>query len=369
MQLTASPPGSIRGRLAAATCALVGVAATPVDAVEVSSAGLFYSEPDGITAIETRGSYRARLGESATLTLVGTFDSLTGASPNGAPPSRLTQTFTRASGGGSYSIAPGETPVDDSFEDSRVEGSGSLAWSLGRETKVVVGTSYSTETDYESFGFEGHILRDLFGKNTTISLGLSRALDTIDPVGGAPIPLATMRRAGLPQPKTDASEDKTVTDVVAGWTQVIDAASIVQMNYSHHRSSGYLTDPYKFVALVQAPSAASPGTPFEYVYESRPDSRTKHALFGRGKRAFDRDVLDVSYRYHWDDWGVRSHTVEGRYRWEPSRDHGFEPQLRYYHQSSADFYTHSLIDGTPAPDHVSADARLATFDSWTTALR
>ncbi|GJM43252.1 MAG: hypothetical protein DHS20C21_00940 [Gemmatimonadota bacterium] len=369
MQLSATKPGSVRRRLAAAACVLVGATATPVDAIEVSSANLVYSESNRVTVLETRGSLRADFGDRNTLTILTTFDSLTGASPNGAVPSPLPQVFTRASGGGSYTMPPGETPVDDSFEDTRIAGSASLARSLGRMTTMNLGASYSTEFDYESVGIDARIAHDVFQRNTTLSLGLSRSFDTVDPVGGPPVPLATMRRGGLPQPKAEGPEHKAVTDAVIGVTQVVDAVTLVQMNYAFHHSSGYLTDPYKLVSVVQAEDAVSPGTPFEYVYEKRPGSRTKHALYGRAKRALDLDVLDVSYRYLWDDWGVRSHTIEGRYHWEATSAHGLEPQLRYYRQVAADFFAYHLVDGAEKPVNVSADARLADLHSWTAALQ
>jgi len=59
-------------------------------------------------------------------------DSLTGASANGAVPATMVQTFTTPSGGGgcddddedgggsAYKVAPNETPLDDSFEDTRI---------------------------------------------------------------------------------------------------------------------------------------------------------------------------------------------------------------------------------------------------------
>ena len=49
------------------------------------------------------------------------------------------------------------------------------------------------------------------------------------------------------------------------------------------------------------------------------------------------DVIDGSYRFMTDDWGVTSHTIDLKYHWQ--LDHAYlEPHLRYYLQSEADFY-------------------------------
>lgn len=123
------------------------------------------------------------------------------------------------------------------------------------------------------------------------------------------------------------------------------------------------------ISVVDGATSANPGDPVDYVYESRPDARTKHSLFGLMKRYFAGDVVDLSYRFLWDDWGIRSHTVELRYRWELGERQFLQPQLRYYHQSAADFYVYNLINGDPLPFHASADYRLGTFDAYTVAAR
>ena len=49
-------------------------------------------------------------------------------------------------------------------------------------------------------------------------------------------------------------------------------------------------------------------------------------------------MLDLSYRYGTDDWGIDSHTVEARYRLRLGGAAYIEPQLRWYKQGAADFY-------------------------------
>ncbi|MBZ0267648.1 DUF3570 domain-containing protein, partial [bacterium] len=171
------------------------------------------------------------------------------------------------------------------------------------------------------------------------------------------------------------SEYKTVTDGLIGVTQILDRNTWLQVNYSLSRASGYLTDPYKLISVVQDEGGTSPGDPVEplvgdpYLYERRPDTRLKHALYAETKHSFGRDVADVSYRYLWDDWGIRSHTVEGTYHLEIGERTSFEPQVRYYRQTAADFWTHSLVQGEALPDNATADTRLGEFHAWTGALK
>jgi hypothetical protein len=58
------------------------------------------------------------------LNLKVTIDALTGASASGAVAQPDVQTFTRPSGQGQYTIAAGDTPLDDTFHDTRVQFNG-----------------------------------------------------------------------------------------------------------------------------------------------------------------------------------------------------------------------------------------------------
>jgi hypothetical protein len=114
-----------------------------------------------------------------------------------------------------------------------------------------------------------------------------------------------------------------------------------------------------------------------YVYEQRPRSRNRTSLYLQSKSAFGTDVLDVSYRFYRDDWGIRSHTAEARYRFESARGWYIEPQLRAYRQNAADFWRGWLVEGgewssashTALVANASADPRLAAFNATTFGLK
>ena len=170
-------------------------------------------------------------------------------------------------------------------------------------------------------------------------------------------------------------------DLIAGVTQVIDENSLFQFNYSFSMADGYLNDPYKIVSVVDpvtgAPvfaNALEPNMP-SAVFENRPDSRTKHSIFGQYKRfmADSGDVLDTSYRFMLDDWGINSHTIDLKFRKTLSNRKFLQPHFRFYQQGAADFYTPFLVSGDEpqsgdASRHASADYRLGEFTGYTIGL-
>jgi hypothetical protein len=174
------------------------------------------------------------------------------------------------------------------------------------------------------------------------------------------------------------SDDKTVVDALIGVTQVLGRHTLLRLNYSYSDSSGYLTDPYKVLSIVdpvtgelvpRTPAPGLSGPAGVYVYESRPDSRRKQGLYAELRHDFSGKVLDVSYRYSTDDWEVDSHTLESRFRLPLGASNYIEPHVRYYTQTAASFYRYSLPDTLPLPQFASADARLADLDAYTFGVK
>ncbi len=369
MQLKKS--SSVRHALAAATCTLLGSVTQASHADEDStdwefdSTVLFYSEPDRVSAVEPVINARREIGDDENINLRLTLDTLTGASANGAVATDKVQTFTRPSGNGQYTAQPGETPLDDTFKDTRVALSGSWEKPLSRMIRSNLGASVSKEFDYLSLGVNGLLSYDLNNRNTTLQTGLSFASDTIDPLGGIPIPFKSMAQPGEEQPRQEGTEDKNTVDLLLGVTQVIDKKTIGQLSYSLSNSSGYHTDPFKFLSLVDGVS----GETLDYVFEDRPDSRQKHSLYGSIKHHFTNDVATASYRFYTDDWGIDSHTLDLKYRKNLGKERYLEPHLRLYQQSQADFYRHSLTSLPGPGKFASADYRLGEFTATTVGLK
>ncbi|MCG3204684.1 MAG: hypothetical protein KCHDKBKB_01399 [Elusimicrobia bacterium] len=361
----------ITRKLSSATCALLGaLPAAHANEQEkswaVDTAVLHYSEADNrVQAIEPVIEFKKQFREGREGTVKLTLDVLTGATPNGATATNTAQTFTRPSGSGSYTVPAGEIPLDDTFHDTRVALNGSWKHPLSRLSVLTLGANFSKEYDFLSMGASALISRDFNQKNTTLTFGLSSEVDQIDPVGGVPVPFANTVASGLSQPRQGAGDNKTLIDAILGVTQIINRRTLMQLNYSLSSASGYLNDPYKFLSRVDP----NTGSTVDYVYESRPDSRTKHALYWLTRYHLNRDVVSVSYRYFFDDWGINSHTVDLNYNWKFSEKQYLEPRFRFYNQSEADFFHVNLLSGTPLPTEASADYRLAKFNGLTYGLK
>jgi hypothetical protein len=289
----------------------------------------------------------------------------------------------------------GELPLDDTFEDTRVAADVSWTQPLGRLTTLDVGGGASYEYDYRHLGINANIAREFNKRNTTLSAGLAFGADSVDPVGGVPTPFAALAAAGGEPDDEDraaaldddegggdddgegggggASESKNVTDALLGVTQVIGPRTLLQLNYSFSDATGYLNDPYKLLSVVDPVTGElvsdATGDSGLYLFEKRPDARTKQSLFGVIKQDLGGHVLEASYRYMTDDWGIDSQTLDLHVHFAMGEGRYLQPHLRYYTQGAADFYRTVLFDGEPLPEFASADYRLAAFDGVTLGFK
>lgn len=365
--------------LAAASCALLGHGAK-ADSNEqewqFDTAILYYGESDRVQLAEGVINGKKDFGDEHIFNGKLVIDTLTGASATGAVAQPAVQTFTRPSGNGSYTIKAGDTPLDDTFKDTRVQVSGQWTQPLFEEVRGSAGAQVSKEYDYLSVVANGSLAFDFNQKNTTLSSGLSYAFDSIDPVGGRPVDFASMvidqgqfayeqaYESAFNDTRVKGSQDKTTIDLLFGATQVINRRMLMQFNYSYSNSDGYHNDPYKLLSVVD-----NQGFTQDILHESRPDKRSKHSFFWQTKYALDKGVVDVSYRYATDDWEIDSHTIDTRFRFNLTPTTYIQPHLRYYSQTEADFYSPFLVQGAPLPEYASADYRLGKMSAFTLGLK
>jgi hypothetical protein len=381
----------IGGALAAAACGLLGAAA-PTGSIaaepqsrpesdhwDIDSAFLYYGESDGRVQDASLNAIAVRdFGDEHRLSLDLGVDTLTGASPSGAIASDQPQTFTSPSGRDTYTTSAGKIPLDSTFHDTRFALSAAWSQPFARLYSFNAGIGISTEYDYQHLGANVGVTRDFNQRNTTLSLAAAYGQDKVKPVGGLPVPFGQMGDVGDETSRAGDSDDKKVLDVLFGVTQVLGRHSLLRLNYSYSDSTGYLTDPYKFLSVVdpvdgerlgRTPAPGVAGPTAVYLFEHRPDARRRQSLYGELRQDFSGKVLSLGYRYSTDDWEVDSHTLEGRLRF-PLGERGYlEPHLRYYTQSAASFYRYSLAADAPLPQFATADARLADLDAYTAGLK
>lgn len=374
----------INSRLSVATCALlqVGTSISQAGEWDIDSSILLYSESDNrVSAVEPAVRLGMDLGDDEAINFLVVIDALTGATPNGAHKSTAVQTFTNPSGSGSYTVQPGQLPLSTTFRDTRVALTAEWDKPINRLSSILLGASFSSEIDYTSLGVSATYEHDFNNKNTTLATGLAFTSDTINPIGDVPLGLNPMRRGASDQQRVGSSDSKTSTDFMIGVTQILTRKTLMQLNYTHGISSGYQND-YNNVITVLDPSTNEPlvgswlgADDLPYLFEKRPDSRSKDIIFIRGVHHLTEDVINLSYRYFTDDWGINSHTLDFRYRYQLNQRQYLQPHVRYYTQTTSNFYKHDLVQGTDIDaagnvnlQYASSDYRVGVFDGLTYGL-
>ncbi|GGB50523.1 DUF3570 domain-containing protein [Shewanella inventionis] len=379
MQLTSKQ--HIASALAIASCSLIGQQAYAADPQltqddwKVDAAIMYYGEQDRVQAAEAIGNVQKAFGDTSLLDMKIVVDSLTGASASGAVAQAESQTFTRPSGKGEYTINAGDTPLDDTFHDTRVQLSANWQEVLNQDWTTNVGVYASKEFDYLSMGVNAGLERSLNKNNTTLSLSAAFTNDIVDPVGGRPMAMSQMvfrdnyesdadYQAAFDQTRLSGDDTKQTSDIMFGVTQILNRNWLMQANYGLSSVSGYMTDPYKILSEVDLN-----GQTQAYRYENRPDSRLKHSVFVMTKGALDSGVVDFSYRYSTDDWDIQSHTLETHYRYNLSPTMYAQLHLRYYQQQAAEFYQPFLLSGEDLPEYASADYRIGDMTAYTVGVK
>jgi hypothetical protein len=301
-----------------------------------------YKEENGRIHVGTAGLYfQSELASWVSVNGNFIYDSISGATPTGAPP-----------------IPGAKTVATAHMDDTRYAGALTAAFKLGNHT-LSPQASYSEESDYRSVGIALNDAMDFNEKNTTFSWGLSHTFDQILPNQGE-------------DPAIKSPRDKDTTDGLLGISQVLDPNTVVGANFTLGYSDGYLSDPYKRVLFDDFPYPGPPA-PFTVFPEKRPDHKFRQVALVSLQHYFEplNGSADLSYRFYHDTFGIFAHTGEFRWNQKLGKYVILSPFVRYYKQSAADFYgTHFPGDPTnptvfPTPDYYSADYRLSELYSWT----
>lgn len=207
--------------------------------------------------------------------------------------------------------------------------------------------AFSTENDYQSIaiGLDGTL--DIFEKHTTLIGSISKSTDTLSP---------TEPELGAARQAADGRGKQSVS-VYEGISQVLNKYSVLQAGIGYTRLSGYLSDPYKF-------------------QDRRPDNRDQYTFSANYRHyvdLLDGAALVADARLYRDDWGVNSQTLE--LKWNQGINFWslrgiFSPQVRYYRQNEADFYslTQDSAESGEVPEFKSSDYRLSTYGAMSIGI-
>ncbi len=201
-----------------------------------------------------------------------------------------------------------------------------------RDSKITLSLLSSSEPDYTANNRSIDISQETFGGMTTVSMGFTQGSDTIG-----------------------KHNEPTFADIATHWqyrlgiSQILTPRWIMSANAEAIADEGYLGSPYRIAYVF---GAAVP--------ENVPRTRSSRAVMFRLRGNLDsRDAVHADYRYFWDNWDIKAHTVEVGY----SRYFGdkwlADTSLRYYKQSKALFYSDNANAATL---YVSRNRQLSTFD-------
>ena len=361
LQLTTpSPASSARQRLAAAVCLLFAgsapaAAQTPVaPGWTLETTGLLYGEQARARVIEPMGRLTRRFENGRALSLGLAVDAITGASPTGGLPTGQVQTTTSASG--RVSTTSADAVPTHPFQDLR--GAVDVGWvePLGTLVSATTSGHWSQEKDYASIGGGLKTSVDLLNRLVTLTAGGGYNRDRVFPTGGTAVGLAPDSVARVP-----GDNPKEVVTGLVGLSRVVSRRWLLGATASRTRETGYLTDPYKVVSLVDPVTQL----PVAQINEKRPMARSRTDVLGSSVYHFEQDIFYANYRYYWDDWGLSSHTLDLKVRHDLSVDSWVQPHVRLYAQSPARFFVFGLTQGQPLPEFASADERLGPLRTAT----
>ncbi len=367
MQLTRSPQDAgVRRRIGAAALALVAAGAPASAGAEtmggtpgwqLDTSMLLYNERGQVGVVEPVARITRQFADGHRVSAQLGYDAITGASPTGGLPSGQIQTTTTPSGNVAVTRA-GQVPTIP-FRDSRVVLDATWDAPLARTVQSSLGAHFSRETDYQSLGATATVSFELMQRLLTVTAGAGYNHDAVFPTGGT--------RAGMTDSVAIVGHGwnpKNVTTGLLGLTRVMTRRWLLGVSGSVASENGYLTEPYKVVSLVDGVTGEVTGQ----VTEQRPGSRLRGSVVASSVLHLSRDVLYLSYRYYGDDWDVRSHTADAKYRFELADTRFLQPHVRFYAQDAANFYVPGLAAAEPLPDYASSDYRLGPLRTATLGL-
>jgi len=200
-----------------------------------------------------------------------------------------------------------------------------------RDSKLTGSFTSSHEPDYTANTAALDVSQEVFSGMTTVSLGFTRGADQVG-------------KHGSPEFHDEAHH----WQYRIGATQILTPRWLLSANFEALADEGFLGSPYRVARVF---GAAVP----ERIPRTRSGRAVKFRLLGD---LGSRDALHLDYRYYYDTWDVKAHTVEVGYsRWLGERWLA-DAYLRGYSQTHALFYSDNAQSETT---FVTRNRQLSTF--------
>jgi hypothetical protein len=227
------------------------------------------------------------------------------------------------------------------FRKNRGQIIGGIEQGLGDNTKVIASYYFSQEVDYSSQSIIAGLTQELFEKNFTVSIRGQYTLDSVGEIS----PTGSI---------TNRLKETHQASII--FTQLLSPTTILRLGADGIRNQGYLSDPYRKIAV---PTVDNP-TLKDTIAERHPSTRFRQAAWGEISqylRGMEGSLI-LNYRYYWDDWGVKSHTASLKINKYITPDWIMSPEYRYYEQTEADFGTYGGLANFDRGDY-----KLSIFSS------
>jgi hypothetical protein len=214
-----------------------------------------------------------------------------------------------------------------------------------RDSLIHVNASSGKEPDYIAQTFGVDVSQEVFGGMTTVNIGFTEGHDAVGRKG-----------------EEGYFDHAKHWQYRLGVTQILTPRWLASANFEAVADKGFLGSPYRAARVFGA-----------FVPEEVPRTRSGRAMKFRAKGdisdwfrdgrwgAGQRHSMHAEYRYYWDNWGIKAHTVEGGYsRYFGDKWLG-DSWLRFNRQSAALFYSDNAQVETL---YHTRNRQLGTFNSW-----
>lgn len=232
--------------------------------------------------------------------------------------------------GGGVAVVSGASAAVNAGSDVRNDVMAGISHNFSNIIGVEASYDYSFEKDYVSSTPAVTLKKDLFEKNTTLTFGYSRNMDTISG-------------------RFMADEaDRTTDNFFFGITQVLSPVTVAQIGYSRSQSEGQLSEGIRLVPIdgaTEATCAAATAPTVDCVNEAFPSERKRdayligvnHYLTGGLGGLLERSAVRLAFRYYDDSWDISSWMGEAEFYKYLSDYIIMRLDYRYYTQEAAFF--------------------------------
>jgi hypothetical protein len=188
------------------------------------------------------------------------------------------------------------------------------------DVSVSANGMYSTEHDYNSKTFAANLSVPFAKKNTIFQLGFAGNWDRV-----------------FPQTRT-WTKDRNTQSLNLAVSQILSKNLIGQLDFSFINVEGFMLDGYQVVRIVN-------GSTLKILEPITPDKRVRKAFGSRLNYGITKlSTIQLGYRYYWDTWEIKSHTIEAGYKSHIKDNVNFVLNLRQYFQTKAYFFKSEYLE-------------------------